>query len=43
MGDRRHAYSVFGEETRGYENIGVGGKIILKWIFMKCDGEGGRD
>jgi hypothetical protein len=39
MGDRRHAYRDFGEETQGQEDPGIGRKIILKWTFMECDVE----
>ena len=32
----------FGGETRGKKDPGVGGKIILKLIFKKCNGEAGN-
>jgi hypothetical protein len=41
VGDRRGAYRVLWGDLRkrGHlANLGVGGKMILKYVFKKCDG-----
>jgi len=44
--DRRGAYRVLVGKPEGknnFEDLGVDGNIILKWIFRKWDGEHGLD
>jgi hypothetical protein len=47
MGGRRGAYRVLVGETIGIETTcktwALDGRIILKWVFMKWDGEHGLD
>ena len=41
MGDKRGAYRILVVNRRERDNLegpGVGGKLILKWIFSKWDG-----
>jgi len=41
MGDRRYAYMVSWRTLRERDHLeerGVGGRIILKWIFRKTEG-----
>jgi hypothetical protein len=42
MGDRRGSYRVFVRRANGkdhLENLSMDGRIILRWIFSKWDGE----
>jgi len=38
-GGRRGAYRVFGDVERPLERPMVGGRILLKWIFKRWNGE----
>ena len=42
MGEKRGAYRVWVGDLRKrnhLEDLGIGGRIILKWIFIKLNGE----
>jgi len=46
MGERREAYWVLVGKHQGknhLEDPGVDGRIILRWIFRKCEGAHGLD